>query len=67
MREADSSINGTKLTDAESGTLRVSLATFMAAGIEAKDDGITAALTDRYVVALIGIQMLLDNRRERLQ
>jgi hypothetical protein len=68
--EAAITINGTKLTDAESETMRVAidtLANVLAEGIEEKDEGITAALAERYIVALIGIQKLLDSRQERVQ
>jgi hypothetical protein len=68
--EAEITINGIKLPDAESETMRVaidSLANVLAEGVEAKDEGIAAALTERYLVALVGIQKLLDSRPERMQ
>jgi hypothetical protein len=71
MQEATITINGTVLNDAESETIRVAidtLANVLAGGIEAMDEGITAALTElaeRYLAALVTIQKLLDNRRDR--
>jgi hypothetical protein len=62
-------INGTLLNDAESETICVAidtLANVLAGGIEAVDEGITAALTElteRYLAALVSIQKLLEYRR----
>ncbi len=70
MQEAQITINGTRLSDAEAETIRVAidtLANVLAEGIEAKDEGITAAATTRYLEALVNIQKLLDSRAERVQ
>jgi hypothetical protein len=68
--EATITINGTRLTDAESETLRVAIDTMthvLAEGVEAGDEGITAALTERYLTALVEIRKLLESRPERVQ
>jgi hypothetical protein len=68
MQDAVITINGTLLSDVESETIRVAidtLANVLAGGIEAMDEGITAALTElteRYLAALVSIQKLLDGR-----
>jgi hypothetical protein len=70
MHEAAITINGTPLTHAEAETMRVAidtLANVLAEGIEAKDEGITAAATERYLQALINIQKLLDSPQGRVQ
>jgi hypothetical protein len=66
--EAEITINGAKLTDAESMTVRVAidtLANVLAEGLGLKDDGIP--LTDRYMESLSRIQALLENRESRTQ
>ncbi len=66
--EAEITINGTKLTDAESMTLRVAvdtLANVLAEGVESETDGVE--LTERYMAALIRIQALLETRAPRTQ
>jgi hypothetical protein len=66
--EAAITINGAKLTDAESMTVRVAIDTFanvLAEGLGLKDDGIV--LTDRYMESLSRIQNLLENREARKQ
>jgi hypothetical protein len=66
--EAVITINGAKLTDAESMTVRVAidtLANVLAEGLGLKDDGIP--LTDRYMESLSRIQNLLENRESRKQ
>jgi hypothetical protein len=68
--EADITINGTRLNDAESETMRVNidtLANVLAEGIEAGDEGIKAAATERYLEALVNIQKLLDSPAGRVQ
>jgi hypothetical protein len=63
-------INGMRLNEAEADVVRIALDTFaavMAEGIEAKDEGITAALTERYRTAMSVIQKLLETHAERLQ
>jgi hypothetical protein len=55
-QEAEIIINGTRLNYAESETMRVAidtLANVLAEAIEAKDEGVTAAATERYLAALI--------------
>jgi hypothetical protein len=62
--EANISINGTGLNGAEAKTMRVAIDTFanvLAEGIEAKDEGIIAAATERYLEALVSIQKPLDS------
>lgn len=66
--EASISINGTKLSDSESMTIRVAvdtLANVLAEGLEM--DGDAQALTEKYMAALTRIQTLLDSREERRQ
>jgi hypothetical protein len=68
QEEASITINGTKLSDSESMTIRVAvdtLANVLAEGLEMEDDG--QALTERYMAALTRIQALLDSREERKQ
>jgi hypothetical protein len=64
--EAEITINGAKLTDAESMTVRVAidtLANVLAEGLGFESDGI--ALTDRYMISLNRIQALLEKRESR--
>jgi hypothetical protein len=66
--EADITINGTKLNDAESMTVRVAidtLANVLAEGLGLEDDGI--ALTDKYLTSLSRIQTLLESKATRKQ
>ncbi len=68
QEEASITINGTKLTDSESMTIRVAvdtLANVLAEGLEM--DGNAQELTERYMAALTHIQALLDSREERKQ
>jgi hypothetical protein len=68
--EAAITINGTRLNDAESETMRVAidmLTTMLAEGIEAEDDGIKTAATERYLAALVNIRKLLDSLPTRVQ
>jgi hypothetical protein len=68
--EADITINGTRLSDAEAETMRVAidtLANVLAEGLAVGDQGITAAATERYLAALVNIQKLLDSRPGRVQ
>ncbi len=61
--EAEITINGAKLTDSESMTVRVAidtLANVLAEGMGFKDAGI--ALTDRYMTSISRVQKLLGNR-----
>lgn len=66
--EAEITINGAKLTDAEAMTVRVAIDTFanvLAEGLGLESDGI--ALTDRYMTSLSRIQNLLESREVRRQ
>jgi hypothetical protein len=65
--EAEITISGVKLTDAESMTVRVAidtLANVLAEGL-AEQEG--KALTDLYLVSLNRIQSLLESRQSRKQ
>jgi hypothetical protein len=67
--EAAITINGARLTDAESMTVRVAidtLANVLAEGLELKK-GAGTQLTDRYLESLSRIQTLLENRETRKQ
>jgi hypothetical protein len=66
--EAKITINGAKLTDSESMTVRVAidtLANVLADGLGFKNSGI--ALTDRYMTWVTRVQALLGNRESRRQ
>ena len=66
--EASITINGSKLSDAESMTIRVAvdtLANVLAEGLEMEGDA--QELTERYMAALTRIQTLLESREERKQ
>jgi hypothetical protein len=66
--EADITINGCKLNDAESMTIRVAvdtLANVLAEDLAPEGDGQT--LADRYLTALTRIQALLESRVPRKQ
>jgi hypothetical protein len=68
QEEASITINGTKLSDAESMTIRVAvdtLANVLAEGLEMEGDA--QELAERYMSALTHIQTLLDSREERKQ
>jgi hypothetical protein len=61
--EATITINGMRLSEEESAIVRMSVEAFtivMAQGIEEEDAGVTAALTESYVEALVTVQKLLD-------
>src|ERR1700736_3998584 len=65
--EAEITINGTKLTDSESMTIRVAvdtLANVLAEDVAAEGD---QSVDDRYMAALTNIQALLDIRQTRKQ
>ena len=67
QEEAEIVVNGVKLTDAESMTLRVAvdtLANVLAAGL---DENEGRALTDIYIASLSRIQTLLESREARKQ
>jgi hypothetical protein len=66
--EAEIFINGVKLTDAESMTVRVAvdtLANVLAEGLGLEQEGVP--LADRYLTSLKHIQSLLDSRAIRKQ
>ena len=66
--EAEIIINGTRLSDSESMTIRVAvdtLANVLAEDLGAEGDG--KALADRYMTALGSIQSLLESRQTRKQ
>jgi hypothetical protein len=66
--EAEISINGTRLSDSESMTIRVAvdtLANVLAEDLGAEADG--KALAERYLTALSSIQSLLESRQTRKQ
>lgn len=65
--EAEITISGIKLTNAESMTIRVAidtLANVLAEGIEDKE---VQNLTNRYITSLTRIQALLESREPRKQ
>lgn len=65
--EAEITISGVKLTDAESMTVRVAidtLANVLAAGVEDEE---AQGLTSRYLTSLSRIQSLLESREPRKQ
>jgi len=66
--EADITINGTKLSDSESMTVRVAidtLANVLAEGLGLEHDG--TVLTDLYMTSLSRIQTLLEGKTSRTQ
>ena len=68
QEEAEIIINGTRLSDSESMTMRVAvdtLANVLAEELGAEGDG--KALADRYMTALGSIQSLLESRQTRKQ
>jgi hypothetical protein len=68
QEEAQIVINGIKLTDAESMTVRVAidtLANVLADGLAQENDG--EALANRYLGSLSRIQALLESRETRKQ
>ena len=68
QEEAEITINGTKLSDAESMTIRVAvdtLANVLAEELGADPEG--QQLADRYMDSLTKIQALLESREPRKQ
>jgi hypothetical protein len=65
--EAEITISGTKLTDAESMTVRVAVDTLANVLAEGLEENETRALTDVYLASLIRIQALLESRESRKQ
>jgi hypothetical protein len=67
QEEAEITVNGTKLTDAEAMTIRVAvdtLANVLAEDVAAEGD---PTLAERYMTALTRIQSLLESRQPRKQ
>jgi len=67
-REAEITVNGTRLTDNEAMMVQLALATFadiLADQLGFKDDGIP--LTDRYQSDVAHVRSLLEFRRDRTQ
>jgi hypothetical protein len=65
--EAEITISGVKLTDAESMTVRVAidtLANVLAEGLKEKE---SRAITDLYMTSLSRIQTLIESRESRKQ
>jgi hypothetical protein len=65
--EAEITINGTKLTDSESMTIRVAVDTLANVLAEDVGEGEVKILADRYMTALSRIQTLLESRQTRKQ
>ena len=65
--EAEIAINGVKLTDAESMTVRVAIDTLANVLAEGLGDKGAHALTDPYMASLVRIQALLDQPQTRKQ
>ena len=62
-REAQITVNGTRLTNTESAVVRVALAALdevLSEGLGLRDDGI--ALTDRYMVDVTHVRKLIEGR-----
>ncbi|MGA2186886.1 MAG: hypothetical protein ABSH33_00035 [Steroidobacteraceae bacterium] len=67
QQEAEITINGTKLTDSESMTIRVAVDTLANVLAEDVGEGEGKMLADRYMSALGRIQTLLESRQTRRQ
>jgi len=67
QEEADITINGVKLTDAQSMTVRVAIDTLANVLAEGLEDSETKMLADRYTESLSRIQALLETRESRRQ
>jgi hypothetical protein len=65
--EAEITISGVKLTDAESMTIRVAIDTLANVLAEGIEDNEAQALTNRYLTSLTRIQALLESREPRKQ
>jgi len=65
--EAEITISGVKLTDAESMTVRVAIDTLANVLAEGVEDEEAQALTERYMTSLSRIQALLERREPRKQ
>lgn len=67
QEEAEITINGVKLNDAQSMTVRVAIDTLANVLAEGLEDSETKMLADRYTESLSRIQALLDTRESRRQ
>jgi hypothetical protein len=67
QEEADIEINGVRLSDSESMTVRVAIDTLANVLADSLDEAEGRALTEVYLAALSRIQNLLDNRPSRKQ
>ena len=65
--EAEITISGVKLTDAESMTIRVAIDTLANVLAEGIEDTEVQTLTNRYMTSLTRIQALLESREPRKQ
>jgi hypothetical protein len=65
--EAEITISGVKLTDAESMTIRVAIDTLANVLAEGIEDQEVQGLTNRYINSLTRIQALLESREPRKQ
>ena len=65
--EAEITISGVKLTDAESMTIRVAIDTLANVLAEGIEDTEVQTLTNRYITSLTRIQALLESREPRKQ
>jgi hypothetical protein len=65
--EAEITISGIKLTDAESMTVRVAIDTLANVLAEGVEDEEARGLTSLYMIALSRIQGLLESRESRKQ
>ncbi len=65
--EAEITISGSKLTDAESMTVRVAIDTLANVLAEGAEDQDAQSLTELYLASLQRIQSLLDTRAPRKQ
>jgi hypothetical protein len=67
QEEAEIIINGTRLSDSESMTIRVAVDTLANVLAEDVGEGEGKILADRYMSALGSIQALLESRQSRKQ
>jgi hypothetical protein len=65
--EAEITISGVKLTNAESMTVRVAIDTLANVLTEGLEENETRAITDVYLASLSRIQRLLESRETRKQ
>jgi hypothetical protein len=65
--EAEITISGVKLTNAESMTVRVAIDTLANVLAEGLEESETRAITDVYLASLSRIQRLLESRESRKQ